>query len=128
MGRSCQATTVAGVPEPLATVTLRGDHVVLEPLTADHAEPLATAAAADRSTFDLAPVPDGTDAMRRYVAGLLADHAAGLILPFAQRRLDTGEIVGCTRYLDPRWWRGRPEPDEVEIGGTWLGAGRSERP
>ena len=48
------------------------------------------------------------------------------MLPFAQRRLDTGELVGCTRYLDPHWWRGRREPDEIEIGGTWLGA-RAQR-
>ena len=30
--------------------------------------------------------------------------------------------MGCTRYLEIRRWRGRPDPDEVEIGGTWLAA------
>ena len=24
--------------------------------------------------------------------------------------------------MELRWWRGRPDPDEVEIGGTWLAA------
>ena len=42
--------------------------------------------------------------------------------------LDTDEPVGCTRYLDLNWWRGRTEPDEVEIGGTWLGANAQRTP
>lgn len=113
---------MARVPEPFAPVTLTGEHVQLEPLSLDHAEALVDAASVDRSTFDLTWVPDGIEAMARYIAGLLDDHAAGRVLPFAQRRLDTGEVVGCTRYLDPHWWRGRQEPDEIEIGGTWLGA------
>ena len=33
-----------------------------------------------------------------------------------------GRLVGCTRFLEIRRWRGRPAPDEVEIGGTWLAA------
>jgi RimJ/RimL family protein N-acetyltransferase len=110
------------VPEALDTVTLAGRHVRLEPLTIDHADELTTAAEFDRSTFDLTWVPGGGDAMRDYIESLLAGQAAAEVLPFAQRRLDTGEVVGCTRYLDPHWWRGRPEPDEIEIGGTWLGA------
>ncbi len=113
---------MTGVPDPLPPVTLTGEHVQLEPLSLDHAEALVDAASVDRSTFDLTWVPDGIEAMVRYVAGLLDDHADGRVLPFAQRRLDTGEVVGCTRYLDPHWWRGRPEPDEIEVGGTWLGA------
>ena len=117
---------MASVPEPLAPVTLTGSHVQLEPLSLDHAEELAAAAEVDRSTFDLTWVPDSVESARAYIAGLLDDHASGRVLPFAQRRLDTDEVVGCTRYLDPHWWRGRPEPDEIEIGGTWLGA-RAQR-
>ncbi len=126
MVRSCQATTLASVPEPFVPVTLTGVHVQLEPLSLDHAKDLAAAAAVDRSTFDLTWVPDSVETARTYIAGLLDDHAAGRVLPFAQRRLETDEVVGCTRYLDPHWWRGRPEPDEIEIGGTWLGA-RAQR-
>jgi RimJ/RimL family protein N-acetyltransferase len=107
-------------------VTLTGRHVQLEPLSTEHAEALAAAAAVDRSTFELTWVPDGVPAMQAYIRRLLDDHAQAKVLPFAQRRLDTGEVVGCTRYLDPHWWRGRAEPDEIEIGGTWLGA-RSQR-
>lgn len=111
-----------GVPVPLATVTLTGRHVRLEPLALDHVDALVAAASIDRSTYALTPVPDGPAAMRAYVDHLLACHARAEVLPFVQRRLDTGELAGCTRYLDPRWWRGRPEPDEIEIGGTWLAA------
>jgi RimJ/RimL family protein N-acetyltransferase len=121
-----QATTVTSVPGSLATVTLTGAHVRLEPLSLDHTDELVAAASVDRSTFDLTWVPDGHEAMRAYIAGLTADHAAARVMPFAQRRLDTGDVVGCTRYLDPHWWRGRSEPDEIEIGGTWLGA-RAQR-
>ncbi|MEO6653986.1 MAG: GNAT family protein [Ilumatobacteraceae bacterium] len=109
------------MPDPMPTVTLTGRVVRLEPLSTDHAAELADAAA-DRHTYDLSAVPDGVDAFAAYIAGLLHDHEHGRVLPFAQRRLDSGELVGCTRYLDPQWWRGRAEPDEIEIGGTWLGA------
>ena len=65
-------------------------------------------------------MPDGLAEAERYIDWLLADRDRGAVVPFAQRRLDTGELVGCTRYLELRHWRGRTEPDEVEIGGTWL--------
>jgi RimJ/RimL family protein N-acetyltransferase len=111
---------------PLARVTLRGDRVRLEPLSLDHAEGLAEAAAEDRSTYGLTWVPDGTDAMCTYIDELLAERSAGKVLPFAQVSVATGRPLGCTRYLDMYWWRGRPHPDEVEIGGTWL-AGSAQR-
>jgi len=110
------------MPRPLDQVTLTGVHVRLEPLSLDHAEELAAAAAVERSTYTLTAVPDGLAATKAYIEQLLGDHAKGLVLPFAQVALSSGTAVGCTRYLDPHWWRGRPEPDEVEIGGTWLGA------
>ncbi len=104
----------------LSPVTLTGRFVQLEPLSLDHVEALAEAATADRSTFGWTVVPDSLDTTRSYVAGLIADHHAMKVLPFAQRDLASDTIVGCTRFLDPHWWRGRPEPDEVEVGGTWL--------
>jgi RimJ/RimL family protein N-acetyltransferase len=114
------SATVGAVPEPLTPVTLEGRHVRLEPLDPSHAEGLAAAAAIDRSTFSLTWVPDGVEAMRSYIDTLLVDRNNAEVLPFAQRRVDTGELVGCTRYLDPHWWRGRTGIAEVEIGGTWL--------
>lgn len=108
------------MPDPLERITLTGRHVQLEPLSLDHVEGLVAAATIDRATYDYTEVPADPAGMTDYIERLLADHAAAKVLPFAQRRLDTGELVGCTRYLDIRWWRGRPEPDEVEVGGTWL--------
>jgi RimJ/RimL family protein N-acetyltransferase len=113
---------VALVPAPLERVTLTGTQVQLEPLTLDLVDELVVAANVDRSTYAYTDVPSDAASMTRYVDELLAGHAAAHVLPFAQRRLDTGELVGCTRYLDIRWWRDRRDPDEVEIGGTWLAA------
>jgi N-acetyltransferase len=107
------------VIEPL---TLRGGHVELFPLAVDHAGDLATAATGDRSSFAFTEVPEGAEAMAAYITKLLGQHARGEALPFAQRRLADGRLVGCTRFMELRWWRGRSAPDEVEIGGTWLAA------
>jgi RimJ/RimL family protein N-acetyltransferase len=81
---------------------------------------LAAAAAIDRSSYRYTFVPDGADSSAAYVASLVADGQAGKTVPFAQRELSTGQLVGCTRFMELRWWSGRPEPDEVEVGGTWL--------
>jgi RimJ/RimL family protein N-acetyltransferase len=119
---------VCRVPQPLARVTLTGRFVQLEPLSHDHVAELVAAATADRSTFAFTQVPDSAAAMTRYVDTLLEQHARGDVLPFAQRRLDTGEAIGCTRFMEARWWRGRDVPDEVEIGGTWLAASAQRTP
>lgn len=104
------------------TGPLIGDHVELVPLEMRFAADLAAAAAVDRSTYDFTRVPDGEQEAAAYIATMHAERDAGTIVPFAQRLRATGRVVGCTRFLEIRWWRGRPEPDEVEIGGTWLGA------
>jgi RimJ/RimL family protein N-acetyltransferase len=67
-------------------------------------------------------VPDGHDEARSYVTWLLDDAANTRAAPFVQRRLADGAVVGCTRFLHPLWPLGRADPDEVEIGGTWLAA------
>ena len=102
--------------------TLRGRHVELRPLAAEHAPELLAAATGDRSSYGFTEVPGDAAHMDRYIANLLAKAADGTDVPFAQRRLADGRFVGCTRFLEVRRWRGRPEPDEVEIGGTWLAA------
>jgi RimJ/RimL family protein N-acetyltransferase len=110
------------MPAPLAPVTLTGRHVRLEPLSLDHVDGLAAAAAVDRSTYGLAPVPDGVDGARAFVQTALAGHAAGLFLPFAQIDVTTDRVVGSTRYLDLQYWTGSSTPNAVEIGSTWLAA------
>jgi RimJ/RimL family protein N-acetyltransferase len=104
----------------LDVVTLTGRHVTLEPMEHGHAGEIAAAAAGDRATYAYTRVPDGPESARRYVAWLLDDAAAGRVAPFVQRRRSDGVVVGCTRFMEPAWPLGRPHPDEVEIGGTWL--------
>ncbi|MCX6522437.1 MAG: GNAT family protein [Actinobacteria bacterium] len=102
--------------EPFA---LRGRHVLLEPLDRSHAPDLLTAAG-DRSTFGHTLVPHDIGSMTSYIDGLLHDAAADTVVPFVQRRMADGALVGCTRFLNLVWWPGRDTPVEVEIGGTWL--------
>ncbi len=113
-----------GIPAPVLT----GRHVELEPLSPDHVHELVVAATVDRSSYGYTDVPDGPDAMGQYVAKLLALRDASAAVPFVQRRRADGRLVGCTRFLELRWWRGRVEPDEVEIGGTWLSADAQRSP
>jgi N-acetyltransferase len=110
------------VSEPLAPITLTGRHVQLEPLQLAHVDELVEASTVSRETYGYTEVPGDREAMQRYVERLVEDHANAKVLPFAQRRLDTGQLAGCTRFMEPRWWRGRRNPDEIEIGGTWLSA------
>ena len=103
-------------------ITLTGDHVQLEPLSLDPVHQLVVAANEDRSTYGWTPVPETAGAMTSYVSALLADAEAGKVIPFAQRRISDRRVIGCTRFLEIRYWTGRDLPDEVEIGGTWLAA------
>jgi N-acetyltransferase len=106
----------------LPPFALEGRHVRLEPLRMEHVDDLVRAASADRSTYGFTKVPIDDEEMTAYVATHVADRDAGRVVPFVQRRLATGDLVGCTRFMDMAWWRGRDAPDEVEIGGTWLTA------
>jgi RimJ/RimL family protein N-acetyltransferase len=107
-----------------APVVLEGRWVRLEPLTIEHAPALAEAAAGDRSTFGLTSVPEGLDATRRYLEGLLAEQAAGVRLPFATVLAASGRVVGATTFLDLQYWAVDERPPGVpvvaEIGSTWL--------
>ncbi len=104
----------------LEPFTLTGRYVVLEPLSISCAEELTAAADADRSSFGFTAVPADLDAMRRAIAALLTAAANDTDVPFVQRRVTDGQLLGCTRFLDLRWWGDRDTPAEVEIGGTWL--------
>jgi N-acetyltransferase len=99
---------------------LHGRHVDLVPLAPEHAAELAAAATGDRATYRYTEVPTSPEHAADYISRLLAQREAGAALPFAQRRTADGRLVGCTRFMELRRWRGREEPDEVEIGGTWL--------
>jgi len=102
--------------------TLVGQLVILEPLTADDANAIAVAAAGDRSSYGHTQVPDGADEAAMYAGHLISEAKNGRVAPFVQQRVTPHgtEIVGCTRFMDPQWPLGRADPDEIEIGGTWL--------
>ena len=112
----------------VAAPTLTGKHVQLEQLSLDHAEELAAAGNEDRSTYGWTAVPPTVEGMQRYVTGLLDDQKSRTAVPFAQRRISDGVLVGCTRYLRLEWWAGGDLPSEVEIGGTWLAASAQRTP
>ena len=105
------------VGEPFSLV---GRHVELVPLDRAHAAELTEAASGDRSTYEFTTVPATGAEMAAYIDRLLADRDAQRVIPFTQRRASDGRLVGCTRFMDLHWWRDRGDPDEVEIGGTWL--------
>jgi len=108
--------------------TLVGRHVELVPLETDQIDELVAAASGDRTTFELTEVPATPEWMADYIARLHAARDADEVVPFAQRRLADGRLVGCTRFLELRWWHGREFPDEVEIGGTWLAVDAQRSP
>jgi len=119
------------------------NHVVrLEPLARAHVDALC-AAARDRSTFALAPVPRDEAEMRAYVDDALAAQAARREAPFAVVRKGAGgaadEVVGSLRLMSLEWWTWPPgpvnvagdprsqaagdAPDVCEIGHAWLSPG-----
>lgn len=112
----------------VAAPTLTGTHVQLEQLSLEFAEELTAAGNQDRSTYGWTPVPPTLEGMQRYITGLLNDQQARTVVPFVQRRLSDGALVGCTRYLRLEWWGGNALPDEVEIGGTWLASSAQRTP
>jgi RimJ/RimL family protein N-acetyltransferase len=101
----------------LATVTLEGHGVRLEPLGAQHEAGLA-AAAADGKLWELwfTSVP-GPGETARYIADALAGQSAGHMLPWVVRETGSGEVAGTTRYHDIA-----AAIDRVEIGYTWVAA------
>jgi len=98
---------------------LEGNGIRLEPLTDEHHDGLAAAATDGRLWelwFTSVPGPDG---VRDYIAEALAGQGVGHMLPWAVRDLESGAIIGSTRYHDIV-----PKIDRVEIGYTWYAQSR----
>lgn len=97
-------------------ITLEGYAIRLEPLSYEHQDGLARAAA-DGNLWELwytsVPKPDQT---HTYIGKALAGQKAGHMLPWAVRDLSNNMIIGSTRYHDIVI-----ELDRVEIGFTWYG-------
>ncbi len=101
---------------------LDGSIVALRPMRAEHAEALFQAALLDRSSYRYTTVPSTLNEAEAYVALALEEQAKGTVVPFVLTALDTGEVIGTSRFLNLRWYFDRTTPDLVEIGGTWLRA------
>ena len=101
----------------LNPVTLEGNGMRLEPLTAAHRDALAAAASDGRLWelwFTSVPKPEE---VANYIATALDGHRDGHMLPWVVRDLATDKIVGSTRYHDVV-----AQIDRVEIGYTWYAA------
>ena len=99
----------------LVPATLEGFGVRLEPLTLAHTDALAAAASDGRLWelwFTSVPEPEG---MGAYVAEALEGQHTGEMLSWVVRELESGDIIGTTRYHDIM-----AQIDRVEIGWTWY--------
>jgi RimJ/RimL family protein N-acetyltransferase len=100
-------------------IVLEGGGIRLEPLTQDHHDALAAAASDGRLWelwFTSVPAPDG---MAAYIADALKGQDEGHMVPWAVRDLDTGTVIGSTRYHDIV-----AKLDRVEIGYTFYAQSR----
>jgi RimJ/RimL family protein N-acetyltransferase len=98
---------------------LEGRGMRLEPLTVDHRDALA-AAAADGRLWELwyAAVPQ-PDEMGPYIDAALQAQNEGRMVAWVVRDLRRGDVIGATRYHDIV-----PALDRVEIGYTWYAESR----
>jgi RimJ/RimL family protein N-acetyltransferase len=99
-------------PKP---VTLTGSVVRLEPLLLEHAEELTDAAQAEEIWDHTADKPRTIDLMESYIQRALEQQNTGATLPFAVRHLQSGKLIGSTRYWDIAEWR-----RGLQIGFTWY--------
>jgi RimJ/RimL family protein N-acetyltransferase len=99
----------------LGPVTLEGRGLQLEPLSFEHHDELA-AAAADGKLWELwfTSVPEPTET-RAYIESALAGQRDGHMLPWAVREQSSGRLVGTSRFHDIV-----RSVDRVEIGYTWY--------
>ena len=101
----------------IVPVTFEGTHVILEPLTIEHAPDLFEAAQ-DEAVWRYLSIarPDNLIEMQAFIHGAVSQQAAGHRLPFAIIDRPTGKAIGSTSYLDIQ-----PQNKGLEICWTWLG-------
>ncbi|MBI1788078.1 MAG: GNAT family N-acetyltransferase [Acidobacteria bacterium] len=101
---------------PTATpVTLKGNGVVLEPLLWSHHASLASIGL-DPELWQWTPSAVRTpEEMAGYVRSALQEQAEGRSLPFVTVEAASGQVVGCTRYMNIDLANRR-----LEIGSTWV--------
>ena len=94
---------------------LRGDHVCLEPLLAEHEAGLVAAASSGelwKLPYTGVPSPK---TMATMIEGAILNREQGSEFPFVVRSNTTGEIVGTTRYYFIE-----PKNRNLSIGYTWY--------
>jgi len=96
-------------------VVLEGTVVRLEPLSVDHLQGLISVGL-DADIWRWMPVAIQTPGdMRTYIETALAGRDSGREMPFATIEVDSGRVIGGTRYLNIE-----PAHRRLEIGYTWL--------
>jgi uncharacterized protein len=101
-------------------VTLRGAHVVLEPLRAADTAALFTALDDEEVHRHLThPRPAGVADMAVIVQRALDRKAAGTFVPFTIRDAATGEVLGTTSFYDIN-----PDLESIAIGATQVARAR----
>ena len=97
-------------------IILGGKVVRLEPLSESHVPDL-TISGQDESIWQymLYNTIHTEQQMRSWVLDLLDRQTKGTDLPFAVIHLESGRVIGATRYLNIR-----PQDRTLEIGGTWY--------
>lgn len=105
----------------LASITLEGQHVRLEPLKPHHVDGLLEAALDPTIWQFTSLVIRNADEMRKYVETALDWQQAGTCVPFVTMDRSSHQIIGSTRFhnidvanrraeigwtwLNPKWWR-----------------------
>jgi RimJ/RimL family protein N-acetyltransferase len=98
--------------------SLRGTHVILEPLSLAHAADLFVAGN-DDSTWVYMPRPPlrSEEDAKTMIRQALVETEAGREVAFAIVATVSGAAVGSTRFLDLQ-----PAHRGIEVGWTWIGA------
>ena len=97
-------------------VILKGRRVRMEPLRDEHFAGLC-AVAFDAPVWRWTIMGEQDEAgLRRWVDTALANAEAGTERPFATIDIETGQVIGSSRYMSIA-----PEHKRLEIGWTWIG-------
>ena len=97
--------------------TLTGQRIKLRPLELSDA-PLLVEAASDGELWNLPfTVVPSAQTVNDYIQHALSGRQAGTILPFVTVDIESGKVIGCTRF-----WKIDMKNRKLEIGSTWLAA------
>lgn len=94
---------------------LEGRHVRLEPITADHRDPLRDALNCDPTAWEIMSTNGCGEGFEEWWATALSGKRKGERITYAIRRLGDGRIVGTTSFLHMRL-----RDMGLEIGSTFL--------